>query len=281
MQSVLLYLLQKDGIPKNKDIVLNGQGAELSCNRTGFLTYQFRRRLSRLWLLKKVGKLPIVSRWSSAKWAADYQSKIDLPVKDPNNVIWSSEAVGSLEWTSEHFTLPQEAIIKNPLNTITQFGEQPIQDMVTTYDLLNQNDHTMSVWSKIGGSQKKIVYFPYNYSALVNYFFSIPPDIKFKTYKHVLKEVAHQSGVPSFIINRRKLGFNPLSNLDLLKKELFEPLIPIASKVFDEQQMRKVLPSDWGFNFWTLWNILNYSIWKRLWINNEPPEALVEQIAAD
>jgi hypothetical protein len=202
-------------------------------------------------------------------------------VKDPNSVIWSSDAFGSIDWTSEYFNVKRGDIIKNRLGVIKQFGERSIYEIITIYGFLGSNANTQSIWSKLGESQQKIVYYPYNNSDLVNYFFSIPPDTKFKRYKHVLREVAHHCGLPKFIINRPKLGFNPLTTNPLVKEKIFEPLISVASKVFDEQQIRKVQPSDWGPKFWTFWNILNYSIWKRLWINNEPKEDLLEELTAN
>lgn len=140
---------------------------------------------------------------------------------------------------------------------------------------------TQSTWSKIGEDQKKIVYYPFNNVALVNYLLSIPDDIDYKKYKYVVKETARYCGLPNFIVNRRKLGFNPLTNLDLLKENVFEPLIPVAAKVFDEHQIRAIKPTDWGYDFWTLWNILNYSIWKRLFIQNESKEKLIEELATN
>jgi hypothetical protein len=282
MQSVLLYLLLKDGLPKSKDIVLNGQSADgLSCNSTSALVYKFRKRSIMYKLLQRMGKIPIVSHLPSTKWAIEFQSKIDCTVKDPNSVIWSSDAFGSIDWTSEYFNVKRGDIIKNRLGVIKQFGERSIYEIITIYGFLGSNANTQSIWSKLGESQQKIVYYPYNNSDLVNYFFSIPPDTKFKRYKHVLREVAHHCGLPKFIINRPKLGFNPLTTNPLVKEKIFEPLISVASKVFDEQQIRKVQPSDWGPKFWTFWNILNYSIWKRLWINNEPKEDLLEELTAN
>ena len=281
LQSVLLYFLFKDGIPKNRDIVLNGVGAELSCNRSNFFMYKFRKKALKLELLKLIGKLPILSNWRSAKWATKLQTGIDCPIEDPNNIIWSEDPVGSFEWAKEYFDVEKSDIIKNPLGILRQFGERSLYDTLSIYDLLGGRTATMSVWSKLGESQKKIVYYPFTDTSLANYVFSIPAYIKYKRYKHVLKKVASYCDIPDFISDRRKLGLNPLTNLSLIREKFFEPLIPIASKVFDKQQLRSVQPSDWGPDFWTLWNILNYSIWKRLWINNEPREVLLEELTSN
>jgi len=278
LQSILLYLLFKDGLPKKQNIVLNGVGAELSCNRTNFLIYNFRKKPLELELPKLIGKIPILSKWRTAKWSSKYYQKINYPIEEPNSVIWSEDPIGSFEWTMDYFGISQSKIIKNPLDLIKQFGERSLYDIISIYDFLGGRTATMSVWSKLGESQKKIIYYPFTDSTLVDYFFSIPENIKYESYKHVLKEVASYSGIPSFIIDRKKLGLNPLTNLALIRKIVFKPLISLASKIIDEKQIRKVQPTDWGPEFWTLWNILNYSIWKRLWINNEPKEILLEEL---
>lgn len=284
MQSVLLYLLFKDGLPESKDIVLNGQGADgLSCHSTALPLYQSMKRPILRKLLQLIDKLPTASHLPARVRAAiEFQSKTNRPLKDPNSIVWSEEAFGSMDWTSEHFNVTKSDIIKNRLGTIEQFGERSIYDIITIQTFLGFNADTLSVWSKLGESQQKILYYPFNDSHLVNFFFSIPPATKFKRYKHVLREVAHHYGLPKFIINRPKLGFNPSTTNSLVNEKIFEPLIPVVSKVFDEQQIRKVAPSVWrGDKFWTFWNILNYSIWKRLWINNEPKEDLLEELTAN
>ncbi len=278
MQSVLMHLLFKNGLPKNKDIVLNGQGTELSCNSTNIIIYEFKRKSLKTELLKFMGKLPVFSAWRGPRWAVDYQSRIDCGIEDPHSIIWTQDPIGSLSWTANHFNVKQSDIIKKPLEELKQFGEHSLYEVVAIYDFIGANHATESTWSMLGEKQKKIVYYPFNSLSLLNYIFSIPDAIDYKKYKYVFKEVATRYGVPDFIVNRRKLGFNPLTNLKLLKEKVFEPLIPVALKVFDINQIREVRPVDWGYDFWTLWNILNYSIWKRLWINNEPIDVLLQEL---
>lgn len=278
MQSFLLHLLFKDGIPKNKHIILNGAGTELNCNSTNFKIYQFKKNSFKIRLLKLLAKLPITSNWQSAKWAAKNQSRIDCEIESPKNLLWEQDPIASFNWTTEHFNIKESELIAEPLNLLRSFGEHSIYEITALYDYLGANHATQSVWSKIGESQRKIIYYPYTDNLLTNYIFSIPPRISYRKYKYVFKEVASYCGVPSQIIKRRKLGFNPLTNLDLLKKEFFEPLFPVASKVFDKEKLLKLNVTNWGYNFWTMWNILNYSIWKRLCIENEPVKAILEEV---
>ena len=91
------------------------------------------------------------------------------------------------------------------------------------------------------------------------------------------KEIARQSNLPKFIINRPKSAFGVRSKTWSMKGGVFEPLVPLASKVFDEKQIRYMQSSD-PKKAMTFWNMLNYSIWKRLCINNEPLDDLIEEL---
>jgi hypothetical protein len=61
------------------------------------------------------------------------------------------------------------------------------------------------------------------------------------------------------------------------KGGVFEPLIPLASKVFDEKEIRKMQSTE-SKKAMTYWNMLNYAVWKRLCINDEPLEVLLEEL---
>ncbi|MDP3911712.1 MAG: hypothetical protein Q8Q14_15110, partial [Gemmatimonadales bacterium] len=54
---------------------------------------------------------------------------------------------------------------------------------------------------------------------------------------------------------------------------VFEPLVPLAARVMDEKHIRAAQNGEYltGMTFWT---ILNYAVWRRLWIQGEPVERL-------
>jgi len=131
--------------------------------------------------------------------------------------------------------------------------------------------------SKIGEGDKKIIYFPYYDLNLLNYVFSIPWSLKLRKHNILAKELAHQSKLPEFIYNRPKSSFGIRSRQWSLKGGALEPLVPLASKVFDEKEIRKMQSSDLN-KAMTFWNMLNYSIWKRLFINNEPIDVLLKEL---
>ena len=108
--------------------------------------------------------------------------------------------------------------------------------------------------------------------------FSIPWKLKLSRPQNKLrKEIARRGNIPEFIVTRPKRSFGISPNRWANKGGVFEPLIPLASKIFDENEIRKMQSSE-PKKAMTSWNILNYSMWKRLCINNEPLEILLEEL---
>ena len=107
--------------------------------------------------------------------------------------------------------------------------------------------------------------------------FQYPGTIKLKKPKNILRFVAHKLEIPEEIINRQKSGFGINPELWAQKDGIFESLIPLTKKFFNEEEIRKMQSSDLK-KAMTYWNMLNYSIWKRLCINNEPVDTLLEEI---
>jgi hypothetical protein len=136
---------------------------------------------------------------------------------------------------------------------------------------------TQAIWSTLGESENKILYYPYTNIDVINYAFSIPWDIKLKKPKNILRFVAHQVEIPEEIINRQKSGFGLNPELWAQKDGIFESLLPVATKIFNEDEIRKMQSLDVK-KAMIYWNMLNYSIWKRICINNEPVDALLEEI---
>ena len=84
--------------------------------------------------------------------------------------------------------------------------------------------------------------------------------------------------IKKFIIQRKKSGFGINPSIWAVKGGVFDPLVPLALKCFDKDIILNIQSvEEKSAN--TFWNILNYSIWKRLCIENEPLENLHEELS--
>jgi len=283
LQSVLAHLLWKNEIPSNEKIVLCGQGRGTTFGDNHFLYINENRDRAVFRLLSTKPSIHILKMISKVMGRGEElveimkKSNHEYPLFNSENPIWSWMAHGNKNWACNYFNVTEEDIIRERYSFIKEFSDMSINDIWSLYSLFGDEDVTLSIWSKIGEGNKRIIYFPFYDLNLLNYVFSIPWNLKLRKYNILAKELAHQSKLPEFIINRPKSSFGIRSRQWSIKGGVFEPLVPLASKVFEEKEIRKMQSSD-PKKAMTFWNILNYSIWKRLCINNEPLEVLLEEI---
>ena len=284
LQSVLLHLLWKNEIPREQRIILCAQGAgsTFGYNELFYLNEKRKKLLYRLLVTNtSLSLLKMISKMvGQGKGLVDTMERLhrDYPLNHSKNPIWSWMDFGSWNWVRTYFNLTEDQIIRERYEFIKEFASMSMYDIWSRYSLYGDEDVTLAIWSKIGEGNKKIIYFPYYDLDVLNYAFSIPWQLKLKGYRVLTKEIARQGKLPKFIINRPKLGFS-VNSLEWVKRGgIFEPLVSIASKVFDESEIPQMQTSSDSRKVQTFWNMLNYSIWKRLHINNEPLDALLEEL---
>jgi len=279
LQSVMLYLLFKNGLPKNKDIIVLGEGADSGfgtpLHNSIFKSEKF-RILSKVPLFNQVLKYASLGRGKAWSLATIIDKK-DVSIQKIENIVWSLGAYGSLDWSSHYFNVKKNDIIQSRYNCIEKFQDRSIYDILSILSLFGEGSVTQSIWSKLGESQNKILFYPFYNVDILNYIFSISWDVKLKKPKNILRNVGRQLNIPDFIITRPKSSFAIDYDIWAKKKGVFEPLVPIASKVFDEKEIRDMQSTE-PKKAMIFWNILNYSIWKRLLINNEPLDVLLEEL---
>jgi asparagine synthetase B (glutamine-hydrolysing) len=282
LQSVMFYLLFKQ-LPGNKNIILCGQGADgvfgLGLHNSLFRSESFAYRL----LLKSpmIALLESVARIGGK--GGSFTNELRLlngrykHISDPKNIVWSLGAYGSIEWVSRYFKASDEDIISERFYGIQLFQDRSLYDVISVLDFLGDVSITTAIWSKLAEACGKTIYYPFNNIDILNYAYSIPWATKLMKPKNILRGVAGQLGIPEFIITRPKSGFGIRADRWARREGIFEPLVPLAMKVFDPEQIRCVQNVD-SRNAMTFWNILNYSIWKRLFLNNESLAVLKNEL---
>ena len=283
LQSVLLYLLFKDGLPQANDIVVSGEGADgvfgSVSNNTVFCND---RGLRRIILSSPISGLVEAAGWLSprAKHISEIIQKLNrknLQLSDPHHLLWSSGEYGSPEWVTSHFGVKRHDIISSRYAVLKVFEARSLYDLLSLTGVLAEANPTKDLWFKLAERQKKILYYPYHSSSVLDYMYSVPWEIKLGKPKNVLRQVAADLNIAEFIITRPKSALGVEPKHWAVAGGWFEPLIPLAAKCFPEKDIRE-LQSTNAEKAHTFWNILNYSIWKRLMINNEPLDSLVDEL---
>jgi asparagine synthase (glutamine-hydrolysing) len=282
LQAICLHMLYKDGIPQNKKIIIEGWGAGGAFGN--FRNYLFYKNKMIFKLLTKkpfqfiLKSLPKISNLGEKTIENLLKSTFDIPLSDPNHPVWFYHDYGDKNWVCSYLNVSQQNIIQGQYDSLKRFEDNSIYDITALYSLLGDEDVTLSILTKICEGNHKILYVPFYDYKLLQYVLSIPWQLKLKGPENILrKSLAHQCKVPSFIINRPKTGFGIKSKYWAEKDGIFEPLVPLASKIFDEKEIQKMQSSEPKKSM-VFWNILNYSIWKRLHIYNEPLDVLLEEL---
>jgi asparagine synthetase B (glutamine-hydrolysing) len=282
LQSVLFHLLFKKGIPEEKQIIIHGQGAGTTFGGNYHLYTHNRPFFKVLSKRPAIDLLKILSKFSP-RVQRNLVDILDKPfsnntLSDPKNLLWSWMDYGSKQWVCEHFKVTEQDIINERYNIIKEFENRSINDIWSLYSLFGDEQISLSIWSKIGEQNKKILYFPYYDQTVLDYAFSIPWNLKLQRPEGDLrKKLARQAQIPPFIYNRPKSSFGVRSAHWAEKNGIFQSMIPLTSKILNEKEIRSMQSSE-PKKAMTLWNMINYSIWKRLWINNEPLEVLIEEL---
>jgi len=283
LQNVCMHLLFKRGITKDKRIVFRGLGAGGAFgNFDNYLCMKDKaifRFLSRRPLRGALKAISSITGRGKGYLDSLYKCASKAALSEPANPIWSwHDWYGSKKWVCDYFNVTEKDIIIGRYNSIERFEKRSVYDIASLYSLLSDEAVTLSIYSKIAEGSKKILYSPFHDSIVLNYVFSVPWRLKLRGPEDMFrKEIARQCKVPEFILNRPKSGFSIRTRRWAVKGGTFEPLVPLAAKVFDEKQIRETQSVDINMAM-TFWNILNYSIWKRLCIKNEPLELLSQEL---
>jgi len=281
LQSVLLYLLF-GSLPQNRNIVISGEGADSSF---GSLMNNRVYRINSTVVRAALGpvKLSGITALMSQRWQDritgifETRLSMDKPLHHPGHMLWSLGRYGSREWVCSHFGVSETEIIEGRYSTIKLFEDRSIYDQIALISFLGGASVSKSIWSKLGEARGKIVHYPYGDDNLLRYVHSVPWDLKVRKPKNILREVARMIDLPEFIIERPKQSFGVSSELWAVKGGVLEPIIALCNKVIDKREIQNMQSSEPG-KAMTFWNMLNYSLWKRLCIDNEPAARLIDEL---
>jgi asparagine synthetase B (glutamine-hydrolysing) len=301
-QSLLFHLLFRDGLPAERATVAVGQGADglfgLRLHHAIGNADCFRRHHPLVAgimypLLRSPAARPLLSTppfagavrrgisrllhdtrsvdlLTSARWGAG------ADLSDARHVLWRLGVTGLEDWTLERFGASRNDVIANRLAAMKPYADLGTLDAVSMVDYLSDVSVSQATWSKLGEAARKVVYYPFNARGVIDCALAAPWEAKLAEPKAILRDVARKLGVPGFILDRPKANFNITSQNWSAPGGVFEPLVAIAATVWDAQELRRIQTRPRSaFAFWTM---VNYAIWKRLFIGGEPASTLLAEL---
>ena len=299
-QSILMLLLFRDGLPAGDGTVVVGQGADgafgLRIHRVVGRVQRFAAahprlataagpaltavrpvmaippvsiavRKGLLWLRRDPGVVDLLGmRWGQ-----------DVPLRHPRHILWRLGEAGMGRWVRRRFGATPEQIVANRAAALEASGRRHVLDELSLMDFLSDVSVTQGLWGKFAEAAGKTVYYPFNAPELLDAAFATPWEVKLAEPKWSLRDAARKLGVPEFIVSRSKANFNARTNRWAERGGVFEPFVPLAAKVFEEAELREMQRRDSGRAF-TFFTMLNYALWKRLFVHNEPLHVLREEL---
>jgi asparagine synthetase B (glutamine-hydrolysing) len=292
LQSVLFYLLYKEDSAKTCELFINGQGAE---STFGLFLHE------KIWNLKQspIQKL-FLNNFSNNllkflvnstnrgkgiyrnfKLHKSYEKTEGL--NDPDHIIWDPVIYGYGAGSDiSGLKKSPKNIIENRFSNLEKYlnatgASCSIHDVISILDIITVSKAVQEEWSKLAGASNKKIYFPFCEEEVINYSMSIPWEIKNKEMKLILNNMAKILNIPDFIITRKKIGAAVGHEGWAITKGPFESLIKLCKDIFDYKYITKFLNGDMTDSM-TFWNIINYCIWKRLFIFNQNTDELINEI---
>lgn len=289
IQPAMFLLLFDKGLPAEKEIVVSGQGADAllglpthhnlawSENRNPFLTALARGPV--LSLAQRFCRDTLENRRRLERLS--YINRLSRPFSDPQHVLWTFGSFGNEDWVCGHFGVTPEDIVEGRYRSLEKFKDRSIYDLVSILAFFSEIPARKNVWSKLAAVRGRTVFYPFNEESLVRLLFSLTWDTKLADAKVILQGVARRLDIPDFIIDRPKSGFGVRPRQLAEIGGVLEPLVPLAWKVFDARLLNALRESTGPKMPHTFWNAVNYAIWKRICIDNEPADALIAEMTSE
>ncbi|MBN2885125.1 MAG: asparagine synthase [Chromatiaceae bacterium] len=277
LQSVLLFLLFRDGIPAEKRILVSGEGAD------GFFGLPAHARLhqcrkSTRWLpvsapaqaLHRLVQRLAAYSWRARQWrdCLDLRMASALPLDADQHALYRLGAYGSKAWVRQYFGVTDRDIVMSRVAFTSGLDGYSINDMMSLLDFSGEIVTTQAIWSKLAEHQGKRLHYLFTHERLIQLAFELDWNTKLERPKYVLRKIAERIGVPDSIVNRPKASFGISASRWGGRNGIFQPLLPLIEGAVEADLVRSLDGTE-GEDAMLLWNVLNYALWKRLCIGGE------------
>jgi asparagine synthetase B (glutamine-hydrolysing) len=277
--------LFRAGIPTTQDVILQGQGADCFFGLKHHHLLMLQERYGPLWrVLASPGVYHLLrrashatGRFGAAVEMVNRSRRGRLAIDDPRHLIWSLNQYGDIGWACAHFRVTPEAMIANRLEALSPYRSLSDFDLITLLDLITDVAALQNIWSKIGERHGRTLIYNFSSPAVIDAAARLDWPVKIAEPKAALRDVARRIGVPEFILTRPKSGFGISGRDWALPGGLFQPLVEVAARAFDRDILRQHQSTDISKRF-ALWNMVNFAIWKRRFIDGDSLESLLGEV---
>ena len=282
LQSPLMYLLSRDCFESKTESIVNGVGAGGTFgNFRNFLfkKHQFGFKLferpAGQFLLRQIYHYTGRGKYLLHHLKESSASQVSPCPQDP---LWRWHEYGNIPWVQKHLGVDLAQIVAGPMETLSSFEFDSIENLWAMYSLLGDETTTLNIWSKLGEATGRSTLFPMYSPQVLQTAMKLSWSKKLATPENRLrKSIGKLCQIPDRILNRTKSGFGIKKEDWALPGGVFDPLLPIAGQVVGADCLRNLQSRDRTIAM-LFWNLLNYGIWCRLVVDEEPVERLLNEL---
>jgi hypothetical protein len=201
----------------------------------------------------------------------------DLDFGNLNHGLWLMGEFADKDWVKSQFGVSDEQLIEGRRAAIGQFSLNHVLDAFTVLDFVSDVAYMQDVWGKLADARGRWVQYPFNSPELIRVANHTPWEEKMAQHKLLLRRAGQMAGVPDSILFRPKRTFGVSAQRWATPGGILESLHRVASPVIDLDLQRRFLGRD-ERRAMTGWTLANYAIWKRIVINGEPVQRLVDEL---
>jgi len=280
IQSALLYLLFENCSKTRNDILLCGEAADsLVGNELHQLVFRNKNLLK---IFQNTGLGNIYKFLFKILSSNDYRLNFLNHYfgdnhNNKNHILWTisqfCEPVDVMNMISCNF----DSIIESRKKVANLYESCSLLDRIALMAFHGSGSITMCIWKKMAESQGLHILYPFSNPKAMDYFFSIPWEIKAQEKKFINRALLRKFNVPEDLITRRKKSFGINPSFWALPNRLFQPFVDMAAELFDPSFLKTLQVTDYKKSM-LLWNIINIYLWKKLFIEKVSPDDISEEI---
>lgn len=283
LQSVLIHLLGKNAVGK-ENVILTGQGFDTIFGSDSETRMLFQQGVSYRFLRSE----PFfhLVKWTSRLFQREYlYERLSQPLMlndderaNPRHVLWQVDYQGNGEWVADHFSKNVWAEAWAGRQALAQrLTGCSIFEQLFYYSWFGESAHTQNEWADMSWRRGRAFYCPVKSRAMREYSLSLPPELKYKERKHLARELAKEIGVPPEFIHRPKSSMGLWPDVWAVKGGIFDVYRTLCLDHFEQKDIEEQQSPQKARAF-TFWNMINYSIWKKLFIEGISPETIKDRI---
>ncbi|KPJ56536.1 hypothetical protein AMJ49_04645 [Parcubacteria bacterium DG_74_2] len=140
------------------------------------------------------------------------------------------------------------------------------------FNLRGDTDITLNCWTKCVNYNSLFIIYPLFQKKFISEINKLKWETRIRESKYYLKKLARENNIPKRLIYRKKGTFGPISKA--WSKSFFS-LLPLCYDYFDKKGFKNMKRKE---NRYILWNIINYSIWRKIFIENKSYKKIEKEI---